>query len=53
MAVTQTELARRVGASREKVNRKLHAWVGEGLLRLDRSGVRILSTQRLRAVAGT
>src|SRR5205085_4328448 len=30
VSVTQTELARRLGASREKVNRKLHAWGASG-----------------------
>ncbi len=30
---TQTEIARRLGASREKVNRKLHAWAAEGWVR--------------------
>ena len=30
VTLTQTELARRIGASREKVNRKLHEWVEDG-----------------------
>lgn len=50
VSLTQTEIARRVGASREKVNRKLHDWAGQGLVSLGRSGVRVLSSERLEAL---
>ncbi len=41
--LTQTEMARRLGASREKVNRKLHAWAAEGWVEITPAGVRVLS----------
>lgn len=41
VALTQTELARRLTASREKVNRKLHAFAAEGLVALSRSGIHL------------
>lgn len=41
VSLTQVEMARRIGASREKVNRKLHEWCDEGFISLGRSGVRI------------
>lgn len=47
VAMTQTEMARRLGLSREKVNRKLHAWAGQGFVELTGSGVRILDPDRL------
>jgi CRP-like cAMP-binding protein len=40
-SLTQTEIARRLTASREKVNRKLHAWADEGWVTLGPSGVRV------------
>jgi CRP-like cAMP-binding protein len=49
--LTQGELAYRIGASREKVNRKLNQWAREGLVSVTRSGVRVLSPERLRASA--
>jgi CRP-like cAMP-binding protein len=39
--LTQTEMARRLTASREKVNRRLHAWAAEGWVTLGASGVRV------------
>ena len=53
VALTQTELARRLGVSREKVNRRLHEWVAAGIIASDASGIRILSPARLRAVMNT
>ena len=50
VTLTQTELARRIGASREKVNRKLHEWEDEGFVQLGRSGVRIKSRDKLQAL---
>ena len=47
VAMTQTEMARRLGASREKVNRKLHAWADEGLVSMSRAGVKLLHKDRL------
>ena len=40
--LTQTEMARRLGASREKVNRKLHLWAAEHWVELTPAGVRVL-----------
>ena len=50
ITLTQTELARRIGASREKVNRKLHEWEDEGWVGLGRSGVRIKEREKLKAL---
>lgn len=41
VTLTQVEMARRIGASREKVNRKLHEWTDLGWLKLSKSGVRL------------
>ena len=49
ITLTQTELARRIGASREKVNRKLHEWEDEGWVSLGRSGIKL--TKRAELVA--
>jgi CRP/FNR family cyclic AMP-dependent transcriptional regulator len=50
VAMTQTEMARRLGASREKVNRKLHAWANSGWVTLLAIGVRVVQPERLEAV---
>ncbi len=50
VSLTQTEIARRIGASREKVNRKLHQWAEEGWVGLSRSGVRLLRRGELTAL---
>ena len=50
VALTQTEIARRLGASREKVNRKLHEWAGKGWVEITPSGVRLLATDSLAAL---
>jgi CRP/FNR family cyclic AMP-dependent transcriptional regulator len=50
VALTQVELARRLGASREKVNRKLHAWRAEGVVAVSRTGARILRRDVLERV---
>ena len=50
VTLTQTELARRIGASREKVNRKLHEWAEEGWISLGRSGVKIVDREELVAL---
>lgn len=47
VTLTQTEIARRIGASREKVNRKLHDWADEGWVQIDRSGLKILKRAEL------
>jgi CRP/FNR family cyclic AMP-dependent transcriptional regulator len=39
--LTQTEIARRLGASRESVNRKLSAWARSGWVSMGSSGVRL------------
>jgi CRP-like cAMP-binding protein len=48
--LTQTEMARRVGVSREKVNRKLGEWMREGWVEKTRAGVRVISADRLKGV---
>lgn len=50
VTLTQTELARRIGASREKVNRKLHEWADEGWIALSRSGVKLANRKELAAL---
>lgn len=50
VSLTQTEIARRIGASREKVNRKLHEWAEEGWISLGRSGVKIVDREQLVAL---
>ncbi len=50
IALTQTELARRIGASREKVNRKLHEWCEQGWISISRSGVKLLERDELKAL---
>jgi CRP-like cAMP-binding protein len=52
IALTQTEMARRLGFSREKVNRKLHDWAGRGWIELLASGVRIVDPDRLSELLG-
>jgi CRP/FNR family cyclic AMP-dependent transcriptional regulator len=44
---TQTEIARRLGVSREKVNRKLNAWARAGWVALGPAGVRVLQRDAL------
>jgi CRP/FNR family transcriptional regulator, cyclic AMP receptor protein len=50
VTLTQSEMARRIDASREKTNRKLQSWKETGWLKIDRSGVRILKPEALRAL---
>ncbi len=50
VTLTQTELARRIGASREKVNRKLHEWCDEGWISMGRSGIKLLARDQLKAL---
>ncbi|MBU6373258.1 MAG: Crp/Fnr family transcriptional regulator [Alphaproteobacteria bacterium] len=50
VALPQTELARRIGASREKVNRKLSAWREEGWITIGRSGIRIEEPDALQSL---
>lgn len=50
ISLTQTEMARRVGVSREKVNRKLSDWTREGWVEKTRAGVRVVASERLSAV---
>ncbi|HEY4031983.1 MAG TPA: Crp/Fnr family transcriptional regulator [Caulobacteraceae bacterium] len=51
VALTQTEMARRISFSREKVNRRLHAWADEGIVAIERQGVLIRAPERLAALA--
>ncbi|HSV03008.1 MAG TPA: Crp/Fnr family transcriptional regulator [Phenylobacterium sp.] len=50
VGLTQSELARRVGASREKVNRKLNEWAGQGWVELSAAGVRLTAPDRLQGL---
>lgn len=47
-ALTQGEMARRIGASREKVNRRLQAWAADGWIELGPAGVRVARPDALR-----
>lgn len=50
IALTQSELARRLGVSRETVNRKLQAWVRDGSVEVASAGVRLLAAERLQSL---
>jgi CRP-like cAMP-binding protein len=50
ISLTQVEMARRIGASREKVNRKLHEWREAGWISLGKSGVRLERRSQLDAL---
>jgi len=50
VTLTQTELARRIGASREKVNRKLHEWADDGWISMGRAGIKLLARDKLKDV---
>jgi CRP-like cAMP-binding protein len=50
VTLTQTEIARRIGASREKVNRKLHEWVDEGWINMGRAGIKLIARDKLKAL---
>jgi CRP-like cAMP-binding protein len=41
VALTQTEMARRIGSSREQVNRKLHSWREIGWVAVEKQGVQV------------
>lgn len=47
VALAQGEMARRIGASREKVNRKLQAWKTSEWVSIGKSGIRLLRKDRL------
>lgn len=47
VAMTQTEMARRIGFSREKVNRRLNLWARAGWLSIEKSGVLLLRPEPL------
>jgi CRP/FNR family cyclic AMP-dependent transcriptional regulator len=51
ITLTQTEIARRLGHSREKVNRKLNQWVRGGWILIDRTGIKVLDLRQLQAQA--
>lgn len=46
--LTQVEMARRISVSREKLNRKLAQWREEGLVAIDRAGLKVLDPGALR-----
>ncbi len=50
VTLTQTELARRIGASREKVNRKLHEWYDEGWISMGRSAIKRVARDKLKSL---
>ncbi len=47
VALAQGEMARRIGASREKVNRKLQSWKASDWIGIGKSGVRLLRKDKL------
>ncbi len=49
--LTQGEIARRIGVSREKLNRKLADWRKDGLVDVTRAGLRVLVPARLADLA--
>ena len=51
VALSQGEMARLIGASRERVNRKLGAWRGKGWIELGHFGVKVLDRDALAAAA--
>ncbi len=50
VVLTQTEIGRRLGLSREKINRKLHEWGREGWVEVAAAGVRVLAPDRLESL---
>ena len=52
LGVTQADLARMVGGSRQSVNQILHSLQGRGLLKLEGRRVAILRLEELRRLAG-
>jgi CRP/FNR family cyclic AMP-dependent transcriptional regulator len=51
VALSQGEMARLIGASRERVNRKLAAWRSEGWIDIGAYGVKLLNREALAAAA--
>ena len=51
VTLTQTEMARLTGYSREKINRKLHAWAEKGWVAVERTGVAVKQAAPLQAIA--
>ena len=51
VALSQSEMARLIGASRERVNRKLGAWRAKGWIELGVFGVKVVDRQALGAAA--
>lgn len=51
LALSQGEMARLIGASRERVNRKLAAWRSEGWIDVGAYGVKLLNRQALATAA--
>ncbi|HEY5412218.1 MAG TPA: Crp/Fnr family transcriptional regulator [Caulobacteraceae bacterium] len=51
VALSQGEMARLIGASRERVNRKLATWRAKGWIELGPYGVKVLDRQALNAAA--
>jgi CRP-like cAMP-binding protein len=47
VAMTQSEMARRLGVARENVNRRLRSWAEEGIVETTKAGVRVLRADRL------
>jgi CRP-like cAMP-binding protein len=47
VALSQSEMARRLGASREKVNRKIRAWADAGVVEMTPAGLRLLTPGKL------
>ena len=52
VAQSQGEMARLIGASRERVNRKLAAWRSDGWIEVGAYGVKLLNREALISSAG-
>jgi len=51
ITITQQEIGEMVGMSRESVNKQLHAWAGQKLVRLQRGAITVLDAKSLRTMA--
>ncbi len=51
LLITQEQLARHVGVTRESVNRQLQVWQGDGLIELGRGRILLKNERKLRLIA--
>lgn len=52
IALTQSEIAQIIGASRESTNKQLRDWKNQNWIQLERGGIVLIDTESLTAVAG-